>query len=301
MRLEELSSAAFDNLDRDKTAIFIPFSPIEGHGSHLPLGLDLFNAEYFAQRAAEITVERMPDFDAVICRAFPVGSQLYRQPGSLRTDSNTVFKIARDVGESLAHWGYKYIFLLSGHGSPRDIVALETAAAKVSRKFKIRMHNLSGAMAVRFLKGEYLDKISSLMPEPLNEEDRELLRKDTHGGWWETSMMLRHRPHLVHPEYKSLPDTEKSGKDVNSKPSYYGSPSKASAQFAKASEEVMIGEAGDLLAECLSGGDIRSRTTSPLYRMLPLRPGFRRHLTLGIVVAIKTAVLIWLISRAFLR
>jgi creatinine amidohydrolase len=300
LKLEELSSTVFGNLDKSRTAIFISFSPIEGHGAHLPLGLDLFNAEYFAQRAAEVTVERMPEFDSVVCRAFPVGSQLYKQPGSLRTDSATVFKIARDVGESLAGWGYEYIFLLSGHGSPRDIVALEAAAVKVSRKFRIQMHNLSGAMAVRFLKGEYLDKISLLMPEPLDDRDRELLKKDTHGGWWETSMMLRLKPHLVHPEYKLLPDTEKSGDDDNLKPSYYGSPSKASVGFAEASEKVMIGEAGDLIVECLSGGDIRKRATSPLYKVLPLRPGFKRHLILGIVVTIKAAVLIWLISRAFL-
>ena len=93
LRLEELSSSAFGDLDRAKTAIFLPFSPMEGHGEHLPLGLDFFNAEYFAEMAAAATVEKKPGFDAVICRGIPLGSQVFNQPGSLRTDNMTIYKI----------------------------------------------------------------------------------------------------------------------------------------------------------------------------------------------------------------
>ncbi len=293
-KLDELSSTAFGSLDRKKTAIFIPFSPMEGHGEHLPLGLDFFNAEYFARTAAEKTIEMRPDFEAVICRGIPLGSQIYNQPGSLRTDNAVIYKIAKDMGASLAGWGFRFIFIVSGHGSPKDIVALEYAARKVSRKYKIQMHNLSGAVAVRFLGGKYIDKIAAVLGRTLSENDKDLLRKDTHGGWWETSMMLKLRPDLVNSVYKNLPDTSGGG---NPKPQYYGSPSKASVEFAEASMKVLAEETADTIRRCLSGQDISAMTTSPLYKVYPLRPNFKRRLYLTFLVAVKITVIFWILYK----
>jgi creatinine amidohydrolase len=298
-KIEELSSAAFADLDKEKTAIFIPISPIEGHGSHLPLGVDFFNAEFFAEKAARISIEKRPDFDAVICRGIPLGTQLYRQPGSLRIDGTTLYKIMASVGSSLAVWGYKYIFVLSGHGSPKDIVALESACRKVSRKFDVRMHNLSGAMAIRFLSGEFTARISANLSRPLTEEEKELLKKDTHGGWWETSMMLYLRPELVDKQYRSLPDTEKGNK--NQEPGYYGSPSRASKEFAEVSTNVMIEEAGQLIIRCLGGEDVTAETTSPLYKVIFLRPGFKRYLIFSVITGIIAVIAIWAIYAAIIR
>lgn len=294
LKFEELTSTTIDALDRDRTIFIIPFSPLEGHGSHLPVGLDFLNAVYFAGRTAETAISTNPDFDCVICPAVPLGSQLYKQPGSLKTDSAVIYRVARDMGTSLARFGFRFIFLVSGHGAPRDIVALETAARKVSRKFKIQMHNLSGAIAVRFLKGEFIDRISAALENPLAENDRELLKKDFHGGWWETSMMLYLRPELVDPEYRNLPDTRRSD---NPAPPYYGSPSKASAGFAEVSMKIMVEEAGDILSRCLSGEDVARRTTSPLHRILFLRPMFKRRLFLTVLAIVKISVIVWIISK----
>ncbi|MEE9552932.1 MAG: creatininase family protein [candidate division Zixibacteria bacterium] len=294
LKLEELSSTAFGDLDRAKTAIFIPFSPMEGHGPHLPLGLDFFNAEYFAETAAASVVERMPDFDAVICRGIPLGTQVYNQPGSLRTDNTTIYKIGCDIGKSLAGWGFRFIFIVSGHGSPKDIVALEAAAKKISRKFKIEMHNLSGAMATRLLSGEFIDRISSDLSKPLGDNEKKLLKSDFHGGWWETSMMLLLKPDLVNPVFKTLPDTKGNG---NPKPQYYGSPSKATVEFAEASMKVLTKETGDTIVRCLSGENVSEKTTSPLYKVLYLRPNFKRRLTLAILGIIKLFVIIWILRK----
>lgn len=299
LKIEELSSTALADLDKEKTAIFIPISPIEGHGPHLPLGVDFFNAEFFAEKAARISLEKRPDFDAVVCRGIPLGTQLYKQPGSLRIDGGTLYKIMTGVGASLAIWGYRYIFVLSGHGSPRDMVALESACRKVSRKFKIRMHNLSGTIAVRFLSGEFTDRISSNLSRPLTDEERGLLQKDTHGGWWETSMMLYLKSELVDERYRSLPDTEK-GRD-NPKPGYYGSPSRASVEFARASVDVMAEEAGKVITRCLDGEDVTTDTTSPFYRVVFLRPGFKKYLVLSVVFAIIAVAAIAIIYTTIFR
>lgn len=299
LKIEELSSTALADLDKEKTAIFIPISPIEGHGSHLPLGVDFFNAEFFAEKAARISIEKRPDFDAVVCRGIPLGTQLYKQPGSLRIDGATMYKIMTSVGASLAVWGYKYIFVLSGHGSPKDIVALEAACRKVSRKFGIRMHNLSGAMAVRFLSGEFTEQISANLSRPLTEEEKSLLKKDTHGGWWETSMMLYLKPELVDQQYRLLPDAEKGS--TNLEQGYYGSPSRASIEFAEVSIQVMVEEAGRVIARCLDGDDVTAETTSPLYRIIFLRPGFKKYLILCFLAGIIAVATVLGIYTAIIR
>jgi len=301
LRFEELSSPAVSSLDKDKTAVFIPVSPIEGHGSHLPLGVDYYDALYFAEEAARLTVKKRSDFDALVYPGIPLGTQLYKQPGSLRIGSSTLYDIIVGIGDSLALWGFKYVFLLSGHGSPRDIVALEAACLKISRKRKIRMHNLSGALAVRFLKGEFIEKISARLSSPLTEDDKALLKKDVHGGWWETSMMLHLKPGLVQDQYKSLPDNEKTKNSPNSQAGYFGSPSRASAEFARVSMEVLIDDVGSTIDRCLSGEDVTGETVSPLHKIFILRPKFKRHLITWILLVIKSLVICWLIYIYLIR
>jgi creatinine amidohydrolase len=301
LRFEELSSPSIAALDKDKTAVFVPVSPIEGHSSHLPLGVDYFDALYFAEKAARLTIDKRPDFDALVYPGIPLGTQLYKQPGSVRIGGPTFYNIIAGIGNSLALWGFKYVFLLSGHGSPRDIVALEAACLKVSRKRKIQMHNLSGALAIRFLKGEFIDKISGKLSRPLTEDEKALLKKDIHGGWWETSMMLHLKPDLVDDRYKSLIDNEKSKGASGGNPGYFGSPSKASAEFAEVSVEVLIDDVGSTIERCLSGEDVSRETVSPLYNIRILRPKFKRHLITWILVVIKSLVICWLIYKYFIR
>jgi len=294
LRLEELSSSEVADLDREKTAFFIPVSPIEGHGPHLPLGVDYYNAIYFAETIARITLEKRPDFDVVLLPIFPLGTQVYRQPGSIGISGITLYRIIVSLGESIASSGFRHIFLLSGHGSPRHIVATESACLKVSWKFKVKMHDLSGALAFRFLTGEFVDRISAYLPQPLTQSEKELLRKDIHGGWWETSMMLLLRPDLVKDSFRSLPSTQKgTGKDSRD-PGYFGSPSLATAAFAQASMRVMIEEGTGTVERCLSGENVLSETISPFYRVLPLRPFFARNavvILLAIIVLVIAAII----------
>ena len=301
LRFEELSAPSIAGLNKDKTAVFIPISPIEGHGSHLPLGVDYFDALYFAERAAEITVKKRPDFDALIYPGIPLGTQLYRQPGSVRVKSGLFYDLVVDIGKSLSFWGFRYIFLLSGHGSPKDIVALESSCRRTSKKKRIRMHNLSGALAIRFLRGEFVERISERLERPLTDQEKALLKKDIHGGWWETSMMLYLKPDLVNEDYKSLPDNEKSENPDGAKPGYFGSPSKASPRFAEISMEVLIDEVGSVIDDCLAGHDITPVTTSPLYKIYILRPKFKKYTIIAILALIAALTIILRIYEIFIR
>ena len=296
LKYEEMSSPQFSNLIREKTAFFIPISPLEGHGPHLPLGVDFFNAIHFADSIAKITVEKFPDFDAVVVPGIPLGTGVYRQPGSLRIGAIPLYELVRGIGESLASFGFRYIFLLSGHGSPKHIVAMEAACLKVSRKRGIHMHNLSGALAIRFLKGEFIDRISANLPRPLNESERGLFKSDIHGGWWETSMMLLLRPELVDENYKNLPSVERGPKTRSSDSGYFGTPSRAYKEFAEASLGVMAEEASLAVERIISGKAGLTETISHLYRMIPLRPYFRRNLYAILLILITLGLILLVFS-----
>jgi creatinine amidohydrolase len=301
LKYEELSSPEFAALDKNKTVVFLPVSPLEGHGPHLPVGVDYFDAIYFAESLAKEIINRNPEFDAIHYPALPFGTQVYHQDGSIRIKPTTMFELIKGIGESLASNGFKYVFLLSGHGSPKDIVAIETACIKVSKKAKIQMHNLSGALAVRFLKGEFNEKISELMDKPLTETEKNQLSKDIHGGWWETSMMLLLKPELVNSSYKTLPDNQKNPGSKTDKPGYYGSPSKGSAEFAEISLKVLSEEVLQTAEQCINGQDISEKSTSSLYKIKLLRPNFKRKLAVNILVVIKSLVIVWLIYKYFIR
>jgi creatinine amidohydrolase len=285
-RMEELSSGEIAALDKNRTVILVPISPLEAHGSHLPVGVDYFNAVYFAEQIGLLIIEKRSNFDALLFPGIPLGTQVYRLPGSIRTDAISIYKIVSNFGKSVALWGFKYVFLLSGHGAPKHIVAVETACIRVSRKYKIQMHNLSGMLAFKFMRGDFIDPISSLLPCPLTVEQKDLLRADLHGGWWETSMMLLLRPDLVKGNYRELPSVKKSERNKSSGAGYYGSPALANREFAEASMRVMAEEGLKMVQRVLDsqGGD--KATVSPLYKVLSLRPYFHLYLLTILLVIV---------------
>ena len=61
IQLEELSWKQIDSLDRKKTIFFIPFSPLEEHGPHLPVGTDLLTARDAAKEAIRLINKKKPE------------------------------------------------------------------------------------------------------------------------------------------------------------------------------------------------------------------------------------------------
>src|SRR6201986_4099565 len=68
-----LTRAKLDALPKASTVFFFPVSPLEDHGPHLPLGLDLFEAAELCKLAAERLERDMPGWNAGIMPAAPLG------------------------------------------------------------------------------------------------------------------------------------------------------------------------------------------------------------------------------------
>jgi creatinine amidohydrolase len=280
--LEEMSTPALDALDRSRTVMVLTVSPIEEHGPHLPLGVDAYAARHFAEGLAARLVAARPGWTAVLAPTLHLGSFTFDAPGTIRIRQRVVRDAVLDYGDSLARAGFRWIFIANGHGGPGHLVALEEAAATVSRRHGVTMASLTGYLAWEFLRGRLLPRIVAALGRPLTDDERRAFADDLHGGLWETSFMLWLRPDLVDATYRTLPPARYSlpRRLVPNYPlrdggqGYVGHPALADPAFARATVEVLLAE-GLALVEALLDGRVRpAQRRSPFWAMPPLRTNF---------------------------
>ena len=301
LKMERLSYVEIEKLDRRKTAFLIAISPLEEHGPHLPVGVDAFNAYFFAELTAKTIVEQRPDYDAVLFPLLPLGTQVYRYIGSFSVAPRTIYDIVFSTGKSLAMHGFKNIFVISAHGTPKQIVAIEAACLKIKKKYRANMICLSGKMTEQFLKGELYADIAVKLNRDLTDEEKHLLKYDTHAGWWETAMMLKLYPDLVDESYLELKPylrdwkTKKVVSDGVPWRGYVGAPAKADAAFAEASIEVFAERSRELINRSLDGEDVTAEVLSPFYRYRIFHPFFRRQVALAVGGLILIIIIIFAI------
>jgi len=305
LNIERLSYIEIENLDRHKTVFLIAISPLEEHGPHLPVGVDAFNAYFFAERTARTIIEERPDFDAVLFPLLPLGTQVYRYIGSFAVTPRTVYEIVYGTGRSLAIYGFEHIFVVSAHGTPKQIVAIEAACLKIKNRYKANMICLSGKMTEQFLKGELHGDIAAKLQRNLTDEEKRLLKYDSHAGWWETAMMLKLYPELVHDSYLTLKPylrdlkTKKVISDGVPWRGYVGAPAKADAAFAEASIQVFAERSRDLINRSLNGEDVTGEVLSPFYRLRIFHPFFRRQAALAVGGLLLLVLVAFALSKYF--
>ncbi len=186
-RLEELSTPQLDALDRPRTVVILTVSPLETHGPHLPLGVDAFTARHFSESIAERLVADRPGWSVVLAPTLHLGSFTFDSVGTVAVRQRVVRDVVVDYGSALARAGFRHVLVSNGHGGPGHLVALEEAAAIVSRRHRITMASFSGHLAWELLRGHLLPRIEAGLGRPLSESERAAFSEDAHGGWWETS------------------------------------------------------------------------------------------------------------------
>lgn len=289
-RLIELSSPEVEDLSKSGAVVVLPISPLEEHGPHLPLGTDAMLAEHFADLCADIIRERQPETPVVVAPLIPLGAHVFRFMGSINIRQRVIRNLLIDYGRSLSKAGFDQLIIVSSHGGPRHMVALDEAATVLSQRHKINTISLTSQIIFRFLSGQLVDRISDACERPLTDEERTALTMDYHGGWWETAMMLMLRPDLVADDYTDLQDAlvprHKLRHNTPLKPpagqGYLGAPRRADASFAKASLVVLRQEAEQIIGDFMAGRQDVKRLRSPLYRM----PLFRTNVWIWVVIAI---------------
>ncbi len=281
-RLEELSSPALDALDRARTAVLLTVSPLEEHGPHLPLGVDAFTARHLAEAVAERLVAARPGWTAVLAPTLHLGAFAFEAVGTVSVRQRVVREVLVDYGAALARAGFRHILIANGHAGPGHLVALEEAAAIVSRRHRVTMASFTGYLAWGFLRGRYRAKLEAALGRPLSAAERAALGEDAHAGWWETSVMLWLRPELVDGGYRDLPPARYplAARLRRNYPlrgggrGYVGHPALADPAFAKATMEVLLAEALAVVEALLDGRLRPAQRRSPFFAFPPLRTDF---------------------------
>lgn len=300
-KLEELSTRVLDQFDRQRTVVILSVGPLEEHGPHLPLGVDAFTAEHFARVLAERIVAERPGWAVALAPPLYLGSFTFDHVGTITVRQRVVRDVLVDYGGSLARAGFRYILIANGHAGPGHLVALEEAAAAVSRKYGVSMVSLTGHLAWEFLRGRYRERVEAHLGRPFTLEERRAFAEDAHGGWLETSMMLLLRPDLVDKGYKELPAARYSLLQrltpnyplKNGGQGYVGHPAIADPAIARATLQVFVDAAVERIHGLLDGRRSPGARHSPFFRILLFRTHF--WWALGTALGALTLVALWVL------
>jgi creatinine amidohydrolase len=301
-----MSMPALDALDRARTLVVLTASPLEEHGPHLPLGVDAFTARHFAHEVASRLVAARPGWSAVLAPTLYLGSFTLDGVGTVTIRQRVVRDALVDYGRSLARAGFRYILVSNGHAGPTHLAALDEAAAIVSRETGATMASLSGHLAWAFRSGRFLDGVARALGRTLTAEERQAFADDAHGGWWETSMMLLLRPDLVDGAYRDLPSAIYSLPERivpnyamrGGGQGYVGHPAMADAEFARATTEVLVTAAMDLVNGLIAGTAHPGAHRSPFFAIPFFRTNFWPLATAGMTAVAAAAIAVATLGRS---
>jgi creatinine amidohydrolase len=233
IQLEELSWKQLDAMDRKKTILFIPISPLEEHGPHLPLGTDFLTARDVAKESIRMISKRKPDLTVVLFPAIPLGYSKMASdfPGTVSIQTNTLKKIVSDVCCSFAKFGFRYFVIFTFH---MDLGHLKGIYGGMNKAMKTYDINIIEPWGPYFYHKEVEKR------EPQVGFDT---KKEVHACFRETSLMNYQYPYLVDPSYKNLQSIYrdlysprvlgKTFKDIGINEGYVGSPARADSDYGR--------------------------------------------------------------------
>ncbi len=203
IHFEQIPATRLLELPRDKTVFFFPVGPLEDHGPHLPMGLDLYEADALSLIAAERLEAEMPGWAGVIMPRTPLGIQANTGAVKVTVKGYVLRDWLVDSCHSLHRIGFRNFVCFSGNLSPRQLTAIEEASRILRRK-------AGGIWPLRWLVSKNLPKLVSassalvdfkkVLDSPIWPDPAE------HGGERDTSVALRCVPQLVNPEFARLPE-----------------------------------------------------------------------------------------------
>lgn len=278
LHLDELTWPELDALDRARTVIFIPFSPMEEHGPHLPIGTDLLMAQAFAEDIAAKLTERRADITSVLMPPVPLGTGTLPMRGSVNLTMDVVFDVARQIGSAFARDGFRTIVFTNGHLSAWHLIALENAAVWVSRRHRVQCVAPAARLAVNMMRGGDLAATlgDRLTPAALTD-----LQSAAHAGMLETSVMLRRHPALVRPNFVELPRlTHRAmlgwrGRTPGKWLGYLGNPALGDAAWGEAAVASLSQAGADLILRLMDEGRPAARAAR-LFPRVPFGLAMRR-------------------------
>jgi len=264
LKLEELTYTEIDALDRDKTVFVLTFGNLEEHGPHLPVGSDYFQATAVRDGSVAELRRRHPDYRFVLVPTVPLGeggfndvARQFDHVGTFGIRYETLRDVAVDLGAAIGAKAFKHIWLVHNHGSPFHNVAFTEAAAFVSKRYNVRMTNLTSLV---FGQGLYS---ADVLARHLGADWQTQYGMTGHADMAETAANLFLRGDLVKPGYATLPPFVVA--DLNELArlyertgfqGYMGAPAKASKQMGQELVDDFIQRTVGIAERALAGEDL---------------------------------------------
>ena len=266
-KLAELRWPQIAAFDRDRTMFVLPMGMLEEHGPHLPIGSDTFGVTFEADGVARRVARSLPQWNVVVMPPIEygqgganiIGGQQVH-PGTYGIRQSTLRALVADVGGQVAQNRFKWIFVLTGHASPPNGMAVNEACDFVSQSFDVAMLHVSGLFrgdpAIQARGRELTARFFS--PAQIAS-----LGLDVHAGAAETSVNLALRPQLVPSSYRKLPPLSGATREELQKVAsqsgwqgYLSAPAQATAAYGRAVEAWWVDGLSELVLRAVKGEDL---------------------------------------------
>ncbi|QLY78213.1 creatininase family protein [Clostridium intestinale] len=202
----ELCWTEIQKLNKEKTVMIIGIAPIEQHGRHLPVGVDVYETEHWIKKSIIKLQERFSDYKFLTMPIIPFGNANMKGfPGNIHISQKLLYNLVLETLNSIAEWDIKNIIIISGHADPKHLIAIEEACECINKKFNDIAFSPMGAIFSEKVKCEEKDTLMDKLKKYSN---------DFHAGWVETSCMLSINKDIVNENYKFQPDIELQEKEM---------------------------------------------------------------------------------------
>lgn len=195
-------------MDMDKTVLFIGVAPIEEHGRHLPLGVDVYETQFWMDQTMKKLENEFSEYTFITLPVITYGHAVMKGfPGNIHLSQKLFYDLILATLRNVVEWGVKNIIVISGHADPRHTIAIEQACERIKDESGVIVFAPMGAVFSGIVTLNSEDAIGV-------EKQMKQFSDDFHAGWIETSNMLEIRPDLVHDTYRDQPDIKINGRDM---------------------------------------------------------------------------------------
>lgn len=248
-KLDEMSWLEVENLNKDKTILFLPLGPLEEHGTHLPLGTDFFGARDMGELAAHYVIEQDTTVQTVLAPAVPLGcSQVTADfPGTITLRGTTLVRVIVEMCTSLARHRFRYMVICNHHLDPIHVKAIMIAIQEVSSLYDVRIIEPASTIVYSGLNNKAIEHGLAMGLD---------MKQEIHADVKETSFIRYRYPHLLKGDVDQLPPVfidigeglrngHSTFKEMGVQAGYIGNPSKSTADYGR----IYLEEGARLIAD----------------------------------------------------
>ncbi len=237
LEMEKMTWEEIDALDRQKTIVFLPLSPVEEHGPHLPLGTDFYAVMDIARLSFPLLEQSGLRLNCLLYPGLALGCASITGdfPGTVSLRGSTLVKVIYDIGASFANHGFQYFIIINHHYDIYHMKAISVAMDKIHKKYHMALYEPLGT------------SFFSAKPETITlipgEKDFNLDR-EAHAEYEETSFMLYQHPELLKESWRNLPPVyinlakqyilgRWTLRKMGARQGYVGTPARATPEYGK--------------------------------------------------------------------